>query len=183
MRFPRATIIVMASSAGYFAAYYRAHRALYIERAKARYRADPMAKHNYDRQRRKDMGDKLRAQAKAKRDRNRGTAWEIWNRAKWRAKRKGIQFTITVADVVVPTHCPALGIKLSAVTKKGGHYASPSLDRIDPSLGYVPGNVVVISKRANTIKADASAIELMMVVRWMDRLTSANLSFGNGKAP
>lgn len=37
---------------------------------------------------------------------------------------------------------------------------SPTLDKIIPALGYVPGNVWVISHRANTIKSDASLEEL-----------------------
>lgn len=45
-----------------------------------------------------------------------------------------------------------------------------SLDRIVPSLGYVPGNVAVISHRANRIKSDATADELRAVADWLDGL-------------
>ena len=34
--------------------------------------------------------------------------------------------------------------------------AMPSIDRIIPSLGYVPGNVAVISLAANRIKSDCT---------------------------
>lgn len=44
--------------------------------------------------------------------------------------------------------------------------ASPSLDKIIPSLGYVPGNVLVISWRANRIKCDATANELMLIANY-----------------
>lgn len=37
---------------------------------------------------------------------------------------------------------------------------SPSLDRINWKKGYVPGNVRVISQRANLILGDATADEL-----------------------
>ena len=46
---------------------------------------------------------------------------------------------------------------------------SPSLDRIDPNKGYVPGNIIVICHRANCIKADATAKEIEDVANWLQR--------------
>jgi hypothetical protein len=40
---------------------------------------------------------------------------------------------------------------------------SPSLDRIDPGQGYVPGNVRVISDRANRLKGDRSIETLRLL--------------------
>lgn len=81
--------------------------------------------------------------------------------AQKRARLGGYPCTITEADIVVPEFCPLLGIKL----ENGGDRAtSPSLDKIVPSLGYVRGNVWVISWRANTIKNDASLRELETLV-------------------
>ena len=90
-----------------------------------------------------------------------------WN-AKNRAKAAGIEFSIEMADIVVPPACPALGIPLVVAT---GHAkdTSPSLDRIDPNKGYVPGNVQVISHKANTIKSNASLVELKAVLVWMEK--------------
>lgn len=82
--------------------------------------------------------------------------------AKRRAKRGGYACTITVADVVVPEFCPLLGIKLARGT--AGRVSSPSLDKIRPELGYVPGNVWVISHRANTLKSNATLRELQTLV-------------------
>lgn len=84
--------------------------------------------------------------------------------ARARARAAGVPFTITVADIVIPTHCPILGIPLvQALGRKGGSDGSPSLDRVKPSRGYVQGNIIVISKRANRIKADATAEELRSI--------------------
>jgi hypothetical protein len=91
--------------------------------------------------------------------------------AKHRATRAGVPFTITEADVVVPTHCPALGIPLAPNAGIAGPN-SPSLDRINPRKGYVPGNVVVISMKANRIKSDASADEILAVGRWLQSVTA-----------
>jgi hypothetical protein len=43
----------------------------------------------------------------------------------------------------------------------------PSLDRIIPSKGYVPGNVVWISAYANLLKNTANADEILAVGHWL----------------
>lgn len=78
----------------------------------------------------------------------------IWSRAKHRAKAIGVEFNILEEDITIPTHCPILGIELLPVFQRGARKASPSLDRIDPTKGYIKGNCRVISFRANSIKSD-----------------------------
>jgi hypothetical protein len=89
----------------------------------------------------------------------------LWRQARDRAKRKGMEFTITPQDVhdAIVNKCPVLGIELAC---SDGKYwdASPSLDRIDSSRGYTPDNIWVISARANRIKSDATLEELKLVV-------------------
>ena len=77
-----------------------------------------------------------------------------------RAKKRGEPHTITKEDIVVPEFCPVLGLRLQ-VGQGVLSPESPSLDRRDPKLGYVPGNVWVISHRANSMKNDASPAELV----------------------
>lgn len=81
------------------------------------------------------------------------------SRAKKRAKERNLPFNITREDVVIPELCPLLQIPLMLGTK-GDYETTPSLDRIEPSLGYVKGNVWVISKKANSMKNSASLSEL-----------------------
>jgi len=80
------------------------------------------------------------------------------------AKKRGQKCTITDADIIIPATCPLLNIPLE---KSGGVRtdASPSLDRIDSKLGYIPGNVWVISWRANRLKNNATLEELQMLVQ------------------
>src|SRR5258708_5621185 len=74
----------------------------------------------------------------------------VWERARRRAKQRGLEFSIAKDAIVIPATCPALGIPLSLGKKRSSN--SPSLDRIDPSRGYVTGNIRVISDRANRLK-------------------------------
>ena len=83
-------------------------------------------------------------------------------RARKRARAAGLECSITNNDFEIPEYCPILGIKL----ERGAGPASPSLDRIDNSRGYVPGNIQVVSRRANTMKSDASSKELAAFVRY-----------------
>lgn len=81
-------------------------------------------------------------------------------------RRKGVPCTITEHDFEIPAVCPLLGIPLvHARGSLGAHDGSPSLDRIDPSKGYVPGNVWVISYKANSMKRDATPAELVTFAR------------------
>lgn len=85
---------------------------------------------------------------------------EMFKRSKKRAEAKGIAFTITVEDIVIPKVCPLLGIPLQQ-QRGGANDNSPSLDRIDTTRGYVPGNVAVISRLANIMKAHATFEQLL----------------------
>lgn len=88
---------------------------------------------------------------------------------KGRAKRKGQEFTITKNDIVIPDVCPALNIPLIFSDECTDN--SPTLDRIDNSKGYIPGNIHVISSRANRIKNDSTLDELESIVKYLKTLT------------
>lgn len=87
--------------------------------------------------------------------------------ARYRAKRKGVPFSLTLDDIPVPSHCPILG---TALDFSGDQSTYPSIDRIKPELGYIPGNVWVISAKANAMKWNASPEELLAFSRyWLNR--------------
>ena len=65
-------------------------------------------------------------------------------------------------DIIIPKRCPLLDIPLQDCKGAAGD-SSPSLDRLLPHLGYVKGNIIVISHRANQIKNCASVDELMLI--------------------
>jgi hypothetical protein len=86
--------------------------------------------------------------------------------AKKRAKEKGILFDISVGDIVVPTHCPVFGFEFKT-GEKTPVSTSPSLDRIVPELGYVKGNIQVISHLANAMKQNATNAQLKNFAQWV----------------
>ena len=91
-------------------------------------------------------------------------------RAKNGAVARGLEFSITEADFeTLPTHCPVLGLKLKYPEDqaKQGDPAIASLDRKDNSKGYVPGNVFIISHRANSLKSSASLVEIEALLNYM----------------
>lgn len=80
----------------------------------------------------------------------------LYNAAKSRAAVKNIPFNLELSDIEIPDVCPYLKTPFVVNTR----YAA-SLDRIDPRLGYIKGNVEVISRKANTMKNDATTEELL----------------------
>lgn len=87
---------------------------------------------------------------------------------------KGIPFDLSLEDIHIPDYCPALGIKIELCSVGKPVDGSPSLDRIRPELGYVKGNVVVVSMLANTIKNKATPEEVYAVAIFYRELTSSN---------
>lgn len=87
----------------------------------------------------------------------------IIRNSKYTSKRRNIPFNLKYTDFELPTHCPFLGIKLTFGSESNGnHFSHASLDRIDNNIGYIKGNVMVISRLANAMKnqADFEQLEL-----------------------
>lgn len=95
---------------------------------------------------------------------------QMINGVRKRAKEKGLDFNIEITDIIVPDVCPLLNIPMFKDGLKLGPN-SPTVDRIDSSLGYVKGNIWVISHRANMIKNAATFDEFNLIRKnWMNEL-------------
>lgn len=92
-----------------------------------------------------------------------------------RAERDGIKFSLTREDIHIPDKCPVFGTPFAPKERTDKRYFgqsyAPSIDRIDNSKGYVPGNIIVVSCRANSIKGDATLEELQAVAKFYRRFT------------
>ena len=101
---------------------------------------------------------------------------DFWKRillysAKQRASHLNIPFNLTLDDITIPNKCPVLGMKLE-IAKGSPQNNSPSLDRVIPRKGYVPGNVIVISYRANILKKDATIDELIKIAKFYKKINT-----------
>lgn len=92
----------------------------------------------------------------------------LWKVAKARAAERDIEFTIEPSDVPeIPTLCPILLVPLTETAHGlAGRATAPSLDRIDPQFGYIPGNLQILSWRANVLKGDATPEDIEKLYRW-----------------
>ena len=88
--------------------------------------------------------------------------------AKHRAKAGNFPIDITIEDIKIPEFCPILKMKLEVSTENAAHN-SPSLDKIIPELGYIKGNVQVISNLANTMKWNATFEQLINFAEWVNK--------------
>lgn len=80
---------------------------------------------------------------------------------KERSNRKNIPFNIEERDIIIPELCPVMGTPLTKGKMDQYDWNAPSVDRINPELGYIKGNIMVISRKANTMKNNASKEELI----------------------
>jgi len=97
-----------------------------------------------------------------------------FNDLKGNAKRKDIPFTIKVDEIDRPEYCPVLGLKLysgmnhnTEATKWKARSDRASFDKVIPELGYVPGNVFIISLEANRLKSNATLSQLELLVKYV----------------
>ena len=96
----------------------------------------------------------------------------IWSRTKSRAKKAGIEFTLSrldISEMSIPITCPVLGIPLRMERGERSDN-SLSIDRIDSKLGYTPDNVIFVSWKVNRLKNDATIEEMRKMVTFYENL-------------
>jgi hypothetical protein len=99
------------------------------------------------------------------------------NLLRQRARVRGVPFSLTVEDVyhLIPTDrlCPVLKVPLDFGGPRSAGRAE--FDRHIPALGYIPGNVTIISHRANILKSDCmDGDALRRVADYVDRVCPVN---------
>jgi flavin-dependent thymidylate synthase len=83
------------------------------------------------------------------------------------ALKRGIHFDLTVQDIIEvgrPKFCKYLEVELDYASTKVAPN-SPSVNRINPSVGYVKGNLEVISNKANSMLLNATKEELKVFMK------------------
>jgi hypothetical protein len=91
----------------------------------------------------------------------------LWYTARTRSRKNGMEFSITKEDIIIPENCPILDVVLT----KGDGYSpnAMSLDRVDNNKGYIPGNVRVISRKANIMKSSLTMDVLEKIIKYIKR--------------
>ena len=89
--------------------------------------------------------------------------------ARKRAKDNNQGFNINYTDIIIPEVCPLLNIPLFVSDSIVGPN-SPTIDRLECNKGYVKGNVLVISHKANSAKSNLTLKELELLVRNLKRV-------------
>lgn len=98
---------------------------------------------------------------------------KYFDNARARAKEANVPFTITVEYLrsIATNTCPVFWTEFEwGFSGRGkGKFKdnAPNLDRVVPELGYVPGNVVFISHRANRIKDNGTMDEHYAIADWI----------------
>lgn len=92
--------------------------------------------------------------------------------AKHRIKGKEIPFNLTIdyVESILTERCPVFNTEFKWKGNKKAGDTSPALDRIIPSKGYVIGNVVVISCKANNIKSAYMSTDIFKVAEWLQTI-------------
>lgn len=110
-----------------------------------------------------------------------GHIYKRYHARKNHAKKNGIEFTVSLEYVIslAPDVCPILGLPLSwCIQSKSVTDNSPSIDRVDPSKGYVEGNIVWLSSRANRIKNSGTAEEHLKIYEFMQKFHNTQCADG-----
>ena len=82
------------------------------------------------------------------------------------------QFDVDVCPIMKIPMQWNIGMNLESGS--GGFYArknSKSLERLNPNRGYIKGNVIIISWRANELKKDGTIEELKLIGQWAESQT------------
>jgi hypothetical protein len=112
--------------------------------------------------------------------------WRLWHknerrnnpvrlllrRARRRARELCLSYNLVESDITIPDKCPILGIELRVGCAENNLPTdnSISLDRVDNKLGYIKGNVIVISMRANRIKNNSNFEEIEKLYNFLKNL-------------
>lgn len=95
-------------------------------------------------------------------------AYTLWNSARNRAARRGITFSLsrdTVEQWLARGVCAVTGLAFDmALGTSRQATLAPSLDRIDPTKGYVDGNVQCVCWLYNRAKGAGTYDDVMLLV-------------------
>lgn len=145
--------------------YYQKNKEAILVKRKIRYAGRKEEAYKESQDYRKANPDKVAKYQKKWEQTNR--TYIMWKNSQRRARIQGVPHDFDWKTLVIPTHCPILGIPLFSKEKVTSDN-SPSLDKIIPELGYIEGNIQIISLKANRWKNEMTLDDLKMLVAYME---------------
>lgn len=109
--------------------------------------------------------------AKIRAQRHTPTGWigVTLSTLKRRARTQAVPFDLRKTDLVLPVVCPVFGTTLVYDRNQDFENAA-SVDRIKPELGYIRGNIAIISLKANMMKQRCTDPEdFRRLAAWLER--------------
>ena len=101
--------------------------------------------------------------------RNNNPVKRLLSYAKSRAFNRGLEFSITVEDLPIPERCPILNIEFDFSLNGKAKPNSLSSHRLDSNKGYVKGNVILCSWRANDLIKDMTLEEASCIFDFLNK--------------
>jgi len=96
--------------------------------------------------------------------------------AKRTARNNKLPFDLTAEylESIYPADnkCPVFGFEMEISKQGESRDKSPSLDKIVPEMGYVIGNVTIVSLKANRMKNNGTLEDLKKVLEYYSIITS-----------
>ena len=111
-----------------------------------------------------------------------GICSRSFNHCKDRVKKYRLDFDLDLEYLrsiyPIDSKCPILGYTMrpSQGGLLGGDNYSPTLDRKDPSKGYIKGNVEFVCSLANKMMSNASGKDLVRFSKWIDERYNNNIT-------
>lgn len=84
-----------------------------------------------------------------------------------RSDENNLPFDLIAEDLIFPHKCPVLDIELDYSTNLVHSKNKPTIDKIIPELGYIKGNIQIISMLANQMKSNATNEELIKFAEYV----------------
>lgn len=144
------------------------------ERARQRHEENPEVRNSWMRRTLEEKPDYRSAASRRYAERYRNAAhvraYALWQAAKVRASKKGLPFELTrewVLERVAAGTCEVTGLPFAPKDRRGRERSpfSPSIDRIEASLGYVPSNCRVVLWGYNAAKSLGTHNDVVAIAR------------------
>jgi hypothetical protein len=101
---------------------------------------------------------------------------KVINNKKYESKIKNLNFNLDVDYLkkIFPIDNRCILSNVMFINKKNSEF-QPTLDRLIPNKGYVKGNVIFVSRKANLIKNNLSLNEMKLLLKnWKNNILKSN---------